>query len=157
MTKPPTSPGRVDFPQNHRGRACPVRCPGPACGVRFHIFFSGFAVIGLGLAARRVLASAEAANLLVGALTLGGALVIGGLFSLKMKWHGIAGAGVVALMGFARGLGNIPDLVGLWAGDRSRGGAPLIELGVTLICLMLVLRTVAALMRERARRLMNDG
>jgi hypothetical protein len=124
--------------------------------MRFHIFFSGAAVIGLGLAAQRILAADEAMNLLVGALTLGGALIIAGLFSLKMKWHGIIGAGVVALMGFARGLGNVPDLVKLWAGDRSRGGAPLLELGVTLICLMLVLRTVAALMRERARRLSEN-
>lgn len=113
-------------------------------------------MIGLGLAAQRILAADEAMNLLVGALTLGGALIIAGLFSLKMKWHGIIGAGVVALMGFARGLGNVPDLVKLWAGDRSRGGAPLLELGVTLICLMLVLRTVAALMRERARRLSEN-
>ncbi len=112
-------------------------------------------MIGLGLAAQRIIAPAEAVNLLVGALTLGGALIIAGLFSLKMKWHGIVGAGVVALMGFARGLGNVPDLVKLWTGDRTRGGAPLLELGVTLICLMLVLRTVAALMRERARRLIE--
>jgi hypothetical protein len=124
--------------------------------MRFQIFFSGAAVIALGVAAMNVLERQAAAGFLNGALTLGGGLLICGLFSLKMKWHGIVGSGVLALLGAARGLGNFPDLALFLTGERERGPAPLLELGVTLLCLVLLMRVLAALYRERIRRMLDN-
>jgi len=97
----------------------------------------------------------DALAFLQGGLTLGGGIIICGLFSLKSKWHGLIGAGVLALLGAARGLANIPDLVKLFGGDRQRGAAPVMEFGVTLICLLLLLRVIGALRRERIRRMLE--
>jgi hypothetical protein len=72
-----------------------------------------------------------------------------------MKWHGIIGGGVLGLLGAARGLGNLPDLAHFLAGDRERGSAPVLELGVTMICLILLFRTLAELYRERVRRMLD--
>ena len=102
----------------------------------------------------RLLDRAEAWAFLLGTLTLGGGLFICGLFSLKMRWHGLIGAGVLALLGAARGFANLPDLLKLMAGDHSRGSAPAMELGVTLLCVSLLIRVVGTLRRERARRRM---
>ena len=124
--------------------------------MRFQVFFSGAAILALGAAATRVLERQEALAFLQGALTLGGGIVICGLFSLKMQWHGLIGAGILALLGTARGLGNVPDLVKLFGGDRHRGAAPVLELGVTLICLLLLLRVLRALQRERTRRMLEQ-
>lgn len=125
--------------------------------MRFQIFFSGVAVLALGFAATRILEKDAATGFLQGALTLGGGFLICGFFSLKMKWHGIIGGGVLALLGAARGLGNIPDLANFLAGERERGPAPVLELGVTVICLVLLFRTLAELYRERIRRMLEDG
>lgn len=125
--------------------------------MRVQIFASGAAILALGVTAYRMLEKDDALAFLQGALTLGGGLVICGLFSLKMRWHGLIGAGVLALLGTARGVGNLPDVLELMSGDRSRGPAPLLELGVTLICLLLLLRVLGALKRERARRLLEQG
>ena len=92
--------------------------------MRFQIFFSGVAVLALGMAAMQMLAKDAAIGFLQGALTLGGGFIICGLFSLKMKWHGIIGGGVLALLGAARGLGNLPDLAGFLTGERERGATP---------------------------------
>ena len=124
--------------------------------MRFQVFFSGVVVIGLGVAAMQLLGREQALGLLHGALTLGGGLLICGLFSLKMKWHGIIGAGVVALLGAARGLGNLPDLAQFLAGERERGAAPVLELGVTAVCAVLVVRVLAELARERIRRMLDQ-
>ena len=102
----------------------------------------------------RLLDRVEAWPFLLGTLTLGGGLIICGLFSLNMRWHGLLGAGVLALLGAARGLANLPDLLKLMAGDFSRGAAPAMELGVTVLCLSLLLRVVGTLRRERAGRRM---
>ena len=123
--------------------------------VRLQIFFSGAVVIGLGFFAMRVLERSEAMGFLHGALTLGGGLLICGLFSLKSQWHGIIGAGVLALLGAGRGLGNFPHLLDVLSGKVDRGVAPLIELGVTLVCLVLLMRVLAALNRERLRRMLE--
>jgi len=123
--------------------------------MRFQIFFSGAAVIALGVAAIQMLEKDAAIGFLQGALTLGGGFIICGLFSLKMKWHGIIGGGVLALLGAARGLGNLPDLAGFLAGERERGATPVLELGVTMICLVLLFRTLAELYRERVRRMLD--
>lgn len=121
--------------------------------MRYPVFLCGAAILALGVAAMRLLERPEATAFLLGSLTLGGGLVICGLFSLKMRWHGLIGAGALALLGAARGLANLPDLVRLAAGDATRGPAPALELGVTLLCVSLLLRVVGTLRRERARRM----
>jgi len=124
--------------------------------MRFQVFFCGAAVIALGVAAMNVLEKDQATGFLQGALTLGGGLIICGLFSLKMKWHGIIGAGVLALLGAARGVGNLPDLARFFTGERERGSAPVLELGITMVCLVLLVRVLAALYSERTRRMLED-
>jgi hypothetical protein len=123
--------------------------------MRFQIFFSGVAVILLGMVAARMLERVEALSFMQGALTLGGGLLICGAFSLKMRWHGVIGAGVLALLGAARGLANLPDLASFLAGQRERGPAPLLEVGITTVCLILLLRVLAALQQERTRRMLE--
>lgn len=123
--------------------------------MRIQIFVSGLVVIALGVTAGRLLPKADALGFLTGALTLGGGILICGLFSLKNYWHGLIGAGVMGLLGAARGLGNLPDMLRLLQGDRQRGAAPIMEMGVAVICLLLVLRVAGALMRERTRRMLE--
>ncbi|RPJ33810.1 MAG: hypothetical protein EHM17_08990 [Verrucomicrobiaceae bacterium] len=124
--------------------------------MRFQIFFSGVAVIALGMAAMRILEKDAAIAFLQGALTLGGGFLICGLFSLKMKWHGIIGGGVLALLGAARGIANLPDLARFLAGQQERGAAPMLEFGITIICLVLLLRTLGGLHRERISRMLEQ-
>lgn len=123
--------------------------------MRFQIFVCGTAVIAMGLAAMNVMGRTAAAGFLNGALTLGGGLLICGLFSLKMKWHGIIGAGVLALLASARGLGNFPDLALYLSGERERGPAPLLEFGVTMLCLVLLMQVIVSLYRERIQRMLD--
>ncbi len=122
--------------------------------MRFHLFLSGAAIIAFGIAAPRVLERQPGIAFLTGGLTLGGAIVICGLFSLKMKWHGLIGAGIVALLGAAKGLGNLAALPKFVLGDRSRGPAPLMESAVALICILLLGLVVQALKAESTNRLL---
>ena len=124
--------------------------------MRLQVFFCGAAVIALGVAAMNILARDQAIGFLQGALTLGGGFIICGLFSLKMKWHGIIGAGVLALLGAARGIGNLPDLARFFTGESERGSAPVLELGITVVCLVLLVRVLAALYLERTRRMLEE-
>lgn len=124
--------------------------------MRIQIFLSGVAVLAGGGLAMRWLPKADALGYLNGALTLGGGLVICGLFSLKTYWHGLIGAGVLALLGTARGAANLPDAFRYLSGDHSRGVAPLLELSVTLVCLALLVRVLKALQQERVRRLLAE-
>ena len=123
--------------------------------MRYYVFFSGAMILVFGVSAKRILSQEELLPFQLGAFTLGGAIIICGLFSLKSKWHGLIGAGVLGLLGAARGLGNIPDLIKLTQGDRHRGPAPMMELGVTLVCLLLLWRVLGALRRERARQMLE--
>lgn len=125
--------------------------------MRIQVFISGLVILALGVTATRMLPKSEAMGFLQGALVLGGGIVICGLFSLKNYWHGLIGAGVMGLLGAARGLGNAPDMFHLLQGDRHRGAAPIMEMGVALICLLLLIRAVGALLRERTRRLLERG
>jgi hypothetical protein len=124
--------------------------------MRTWIFLGGGCIIGIGVAAMRLLERDVALGLLHGTLTLGGALVISGLFSLRMRWHGIIAAAVISLLGAARGFANLPDLAKFWVGERERGVAPLLELAVTLICLSLLLHAMRNLARERLRRMLEE-
>lgn len=123
--------------------------------MRFQIFLSGLAILAMGVAAMSVLEKTDAPGFLTGAMQLGGGIVICGLFSLKMRWHGIIGAGILALLGTARGLGNVPGLVKFATGDRPHGTTPLLETGVTLICLLLLVKIIRALHLERVRRMLE--
>jgi hypothetical protein len=124
--------------------------------MRFHVFLSGFTILFLGIMAMNLLDKTVALGFLNGALTLGGGIIICGLFSLKAHWHGLIGAGVLALLGTGRGLANIPDLAGFLSGARPRGNAPLLEAAVTLVCLVLLVRVLRALQRERLRRMLEQ-
>lgn len=124
--------------------------------MRLQVFLSGLLILAMGGSGMNLLERQESLAFLQGALTLGGGIVICGLFSLKAEWHGLIGAGVLALLGAARGFGNLPDLVKMAQGDRHRGPAPVMELGVTLICLFLLLRVLRALQRERTRRMLEQ-
>lgn len=123
--------------------------------MRFYIFFSGLTILALGLASPYVIGKDDAIGFIQGALTLGGGIIICGAFSLKMHWHGIVAAGILALLGAARGLANLPGLVKFLSGDRPRGSAPMLELGVLLICLLLCGKIIRALSRERVRRMLE--
>ena len=124
--------------------------------IRAYIFLAGFAVIGLGFFGRSVLDEQASMGFMVGSLTLGGGFIICGLFTLKMLWHGVAGAGVLALLGFSRGILNLPDAAKFIVGERSRGQAPLLELAVTIVCAFMIARIIAAWNRERMRRLLEE-
>jgi hypothetical protein len=124
--------------------------------MRFQIFFSGVAILALGYAAMEVMDGDDRFGFLAGALTLGGALIICGLFSLRMRWHGIIGAGVIALLGASRGIENLAELPKFWIGDRPRGPAPLLESAVAIICILLLVHVVRTLFAEKRRRLRDD-
>jgi hypothetical protein len=124
--------------------------------MRSSIFLSGLTILAMGAASIFLLDRSQATGFLQGALTLGGGIVICGLFSLTMRWHGIIGAGTLALLGAARGLGNLPTLAKFLAGDRPRGLTPLLETGVTLTCVVLLVAVIRALSRERLRRMLGS-
>lgn len=125
--------------------------------MRFLLFFCGFSILALGLAGPRLLEEKEAMGFLQGAMTLGGGLVISGLFSTRWFWHGALGGGVMALLGFSRGLVNLPSLPG-YLKERfvekivDANPMPLLECSVTLICLLLLVAVVKTLLAERRRK-----
>lgn len=121
---------------------------------RVTIFLAGTAIIATGIIGLSLLEKDPAVGFLSGALTLGGAILICGLFTFKMPWHGIAGAGVLSLLGLGRGIMNLPDLPAYISGIRERGNAPALELAVTLVCATLLLRMLRALSIERTRRML---
>lgn len=124
--------------------------------MKFHLLFCSVAIISLGIYGTQVLEKGPAMAFLQGALTLGGGIFICLLFSLRSYWHGIIGAGVLALLGTARGLGNIPHIAQYIVGlNREDGPTPLFELCVLLVSAVLLLKVVQALLVERARRQME--
>lgn len=124
--------------------------------MRYLIFLSGLVILAMGGVAMSILSKTDGQGFLYGALQLGGGLLICGIFTIKMPWHGIMGAGVIALLGTGKGMGNIPGLVKFLGGNREHGVTPLLELGVTLICFFLMLRVLAVLQRERVRRMLEQ-
>jgi HAMP domain-containing protein len=125
--------------------------------MRFLIFLVGLCILATSAVALQQLPKPQAMQFLDGALKLGGGIVICGIFSLKMPWHGIVGAGILALLGLARGLGNLPGLLKFLAGDRSHDTAPLLEAGVTALCLLLFVRVIREFYRERLRRMLEQA
>jgi len=125
--------------------------------MRFLLFLGAAMVLALGFTATRVLDHNRGFSFLLGALQLGGGLAISGLFSLRWKWHGLLAGGAVALLGFARGLGNLPSLLRYLGGDRSEDLRPLLESTVTAVCLMVLVVIVRALFEERRRKLLESA
>lgn len=124
--------------------------------IRAYIFIIGFAIIGIGVLGLSRIDKEAAMGLMIGSLTLGGGLIICGLFSIKMLWHGVIGAGVIALLSFARGLLNLSDAGKFIVGERDRGNLPLFELAVTILSALLLTRILAAWKRERMRVMLED-
>lgn len=120
--------------------------------IRVFIFLTAVMIVGLGFYGTSIMGKDNAMAFLLGCLTLGGGIFISGLFSLKMPWHGVIGAGVLALLGFARGILNFPGFAKYFAGERDRGAAPALEICVTLICAMLLVRVIRTLAAEKARQ-----
>jgi hypothetical protein len=77
--------------------------------------------------------------LLQGGLTLGGGFVICAVFAVKAKWHGIAGAGILAFLGLLRTL----------PGATSR--EPFM-MAAGAICLVVLFAVIRVLRAERLRR-----
>ncbi len=123
--------------------------------MKLSIFLSGISILATGVAALSLLPHPHSYGFLEGALKLGGGIVICGIFSIKMPWHGIIGAGVLALLGTGRGLANLPDLVKFASGERSRGLAPILEFAVTVLCAILLVRVLRVLHQERVRRMLE--
>ena len=119
--------------------------------VRVFIFLAALVTIGLGFYGTELMEKDNGMAFLLGCLTLGGGFLITGLFSLKMPWHGVIGAGVLALLGFGRGVLNFPAFAKYLIGERDRGVAPALELCITLICAMLLMRVIRTLAAEKAK------
>ena len=122
--------------------------------IRTVIFLFGLAILALGFVATRVLAKPESYAFLTGALSLGGAFIICCLFSLRNRWHGIIGAGVIALLGACRGIENLAALPAGLLGKGGRAPAAVLESAVGLICIQLLFLIVLALFAEKKRRLL---
>lgn len=120
--------------------------------MRFQIFLAGFAVLALAYAGSEVLFGDERLGFIIDALKLGGALLICGLFSLRMPLHGMLGAGVVALIGAAFGAQNLAVVPGFWFGKRPADPVALLSSAAALICLLLVLSVVRFLIAAKRRR-----
>jgi hypothetical protein len=125
--------------------------------MRYLILLCGLLILAMGVAAMFILEKTDGQGFLYGAMQLGGGLLICGIFTFRMPWHGIIGAGVIALLGTARGLGNVPGLVKFLGGNRDHGTTPLLELGVTIICFLLCLRVLRVLQQERVRRMLEQA
>lgn len=124
---------------------------------RISLFLAAAAIVGLGLFGTVRLEKEAGMAFLLGSLTLGGGFLICGLFSLQMPWHGILGGGVLALLGFGRGILNTPDFAEFLAGSRERGMAPPLEIAVAMICVLVLLRVCRAWSLERIRRMRDDA
>lgn len=125
--------------------------------MRISIFLSGAMILAMGGISLGMLAKPDAVGFFTGAMQLGGGLVICGLFAIKTHWHGVIGAGILAMLGAARGLANVPGLVKFAAGERPHGATPVMEFGVTVICLLLFVKVIRALFQERVRRMLERG
>lgn len=109
--------------------------------MRVLIFIAGALICGLGMLVSK---QTQDPAILQGGLTLGGVFIICGLFSIRSKWHGIAGAGMVAFLGLMR---TVPVL---WSKDH-RDTVASFEGPVAAACLIVLVVAVRALMAERRR------
>ncbi len=121
--------------------------------MRLTIFLSGLLVLALGGEALRLMEKPAAYGFLTESLTLGGALIICSLFSLRNRWHGIIGAGVIALLGASRGIENIAALPAVLMGSHAQVTSSLLGPAIALICIGLLVAVVRCLFAEKTRRL----
>jgi hypothetical protein len=110
--------------------------------MRILIFLGGLAVCLLGFLFFK---KPDDFPILQGGLTVGGGLIICGLFSLRSKWHGIGGAGILSFLGVMRAL------PALWSGFREGVPSARFEAFAGAICLVVLIAAVRALMAERTR------
>jgi hypothetical protein len=110
--------------------------------MRVLIFIGGIAICLLGFLFFK---KPEDFPLIQGGLTLGGGLIICGLFSLRSKWHGVAGAGILSFLGIMRA---VPAL---WSGFREGVPSARFEAMAGAICLIVFVAAVRALLAERTR------
>lgn len=110
--------------------------------MRILIFIAGLAICLLGFLFFK---KPDDFSILQGGLTLGGGLVICGLFSLRSKWHGITGAGILSFLGVIRG---VPAL---WSGLREGLPAARFEATAGAICLIVFVAAIRTLLAERTR------
>lgn len=110
--------------------------------MRALIFIAGFLLCGLGALAFR---NSGDPSLLQGGMTLGGGWIICGLFSLRAKWHGFIGAGILAFLG---GLRSLPSLTGLSSGDPA---APF-SVAAGVLCVIVFVAAARTLIAERRRQ-----
>lgn len=109
--------------------------------MRALLFIAGFLLAAVGFLAFQ---GSKDPLLLQGGLTLGGGFIICGVFAIRAKWHGIAGAGVLAFLGFLR---TVPAVV-----SGERGPATPFMLAAGAICLTVLIAVILALRAERTRR-----
>jgi hypothetical protein len=117
--------------------------------MRLPIFLSGLAIPALGCVAMWTLEKPASYGFLTGSLTIGGGLMICGLFSLRNRLHGIIGAGVIALLGVSRGVINLAAMPQLLLGGSAGGQAPVLESAVALICCLLLGLVIRCLLAEK--------
>jgi len=108
--------------------------------MRALIFTAGLLLVGLGILAFR---QTRDPMLLQGGLTLGGGWIICGLFSLRSRWHGFIGAGLLAFLG---GIRAVPAFTRL-GGDPA---APFTA-AAGVLCAIVFIATLRALLAERRR------
>jgi len=125
--------------------------------MRFQIFLAGFAVLALAYAGAEALFGDERLGFIIDALKLGGALLICGLFSLRMPLHGMLGAAVVALIGALYGAQHLAVIPRFWFGERRPDPVALLSSAAALICVLLVVGVVRFLFAEKRRKSLEDA
>lgn len=110
--------------------------------MRALIFIAGFLLCGLGALAFR---NSGDPSLLQGGLTLGGGWIICGLFSLRAKWHGFIGAGMLAFLG---GMRSLPSVTDLGSGNPA---APF-SVAAGVLCVAVFIAAARTLLAERRRQ-----
>lgn len=128
----------------------------PGIGVVILCLMSGVLIVLFGISALQLVPKPQCFQTFQHALVLGGGLLITGLFALKSRWHGIIGGGVMALLGAATGISQLDEIAAWFSGNPHRHPAAPIEFGTTLICVLVLFRVLAALRRERTRRLLAE-
>ena len=109
--------------------------------MRVLLFLAGVLLSALGFLAFR---AHQDHLLLQGGLTLGGGFVICGIFTFRAKWHGIAGAGLLAFLGTLR---TLPG-----AATGSAGAATPFMAAAGAVCLAVLIAVILTLRAERLRR-----
>ncbi len=120
--------------------------------VRHTLIIIAIACAGLGLLGATGIDGPAALGYASTGLTLGGALLICGLFSFQNRWHGIIGGGVVALIGAVHNAPAILDTLASLVTGNGISLADFCRAAISLHCFALLAAVVRALLRERLRR-----